>query len=436
MEKRQNSPISRARMIQWWRSGTWVATSNFAEGIPYVAVNTISMIMYKRLGLSNTEITLYTSMFYLPWVIKPLWSPFIDIFKTKRFWIISMEIVLAMTQAGVALTIPTSLWLQSSILLFWLMAFASATHDIAVDGFYMLGLDTRQQSMFIGLRSTMYRIAMLFGSGFLVMVAGNMETITRNIRYSWSIVFYIMAGIFVGLCFIHAFLLPRPHEDRERKGLTAAKVVDELRTTITTFFNKKGVVYALLFMLFYRMPEGFLTKICPLFLMDAPNTGGLGLSPTELGFVQGTVGVIGLLVGGIAGGIFAGTVGLKKALWPMVCAITLPDIVYVYLSYMMPSSLMVINACVLVEQLGYGFGFSAYMLYLIYYSRGEHKTSHYALCTAFMALSLVLPGAVAGWLQEHLGYRLFFIVIMASTVVTFIVASLVKIDPRFGKKEE
>ena len=394
------------------------------------------MIMYKRMGLSNAEITFYTSMFYLPWVIKPLWSPFIDIFKTKRFWILCMEIILSLTLAGVALTIPTSFWLQGTIFLFWVMAFASATHDIAVDGFYMLGLNSQQQAMFIGLRSTVYRIAMLFGSGFLVMVAGNLETVTRNIRYSWSIVFYIMAGLFVALSILHTFLLPRPREDRKRHGLTAAKVGQELKNTLITFFRKPGVVYALLFMLFYRMPEGFLTKVCPLFLMDAPNTGGLGLSPTELGFVQGTVGVIGLLAGGILGGVYAGTVGLKKALWPMVCAITLPDIVYVYLSYAMPDNLWIINGCVFVEQFGYGFGFSAYMLYLIYYSRGEHKTSHYALCTAFMALSLVLPGAIAGWLQQQLGYRMFFIVIMALTSVTFIVSSLVKIDPAFGKKEE
>ena len=187
-------------------------------------------------------------------------------------------------------------------------------------------------------------------------------------------------------------------------------------------------------MLFYRMPEGLLAKVAALFLVDATHNGGLGLSPQEYGMVQGTVGAIGLTIGGILGGICVSRDGLKRWLWPMVCAITLPDVVYVYMSYTLPN-FIIINCCVFVEQFGYGFGFTAYMMYLIYFCRGQYKTSHYALCTGFMALSLLLPGTVAGALQELVGYRMFFIIVMATCAATFIVTSLLKIDPQFGIKE-
>ena len=415
---------------------SWVPTLYFAEGLPYVAVMTISLVLYKQLGLSNAEITFYTSWLYLPWVIKPLWSPFIDLIKTKRWWIVSMELLVGAAFGGVAFTIPTQFWLQGTLFFFWVMAFSSATHDIAADGYYMLGLDEHQQAWFVGIRSTFYRLATIFGQGVLVMIAGNLQVIYRNsISYSWSLMFYGVTGLFIALWLWHSAILPRPKEDAPREDVNARTIWKEFVNTIITFFQKPQVVAGILFMLFYRMPEGLLAKVSALFLIDAAHNGGMGLSPQEYGLVQGTVGVIGLTLGGILGGICAGRDGLKRWLWPMVCAITLPDIVYVYLSYALPESLLVINVCVFIEQFGYGFGFTAYMLYLIYYSQGNFKTSHYALCTAFMALSMMIPGLFAGALQESVGYRAFFIIVMICCAITFVVTSFLKIDPHFGKKE-
>ena len=413
----------------------WVPTLYFAEGVPYVAVMTISVIIYKRLGLSNEDITLYTSWLYLPWVIKPLWSPFVDMLRTKRWWIMAMQILIAAALAGVAFTIPGPFWLQGSLAFFWLLAFSSATHDIAADGFYMLGLEQHEQAYFVGIRSTFYRIATIFSSGLLVGLAGVLQVLTRNIAYAWSLVFYLIAGMFIALWLYHNWALPRPSEDGDRIQKTAHDIVREFWLTLVTFFQKPQVWVGICFMLFYRMPEGLLAKVSALFLIDSGKNGGLGLSDVEFGMVQGTVGVIGLTLGGILGGIAASRDGLKRWLWPMVMAITIPDLVYVYLSYALPSSLLVINICIFLEQFGYGFGFSAYMLYLIYYSQGEHKTAHYALCTAFMALSMMIPGLFAGALQEYVGYQSFFLIVIACCALTYIVSSLLKIDPEFGKKK-
>ena len=423
------------RNLKLSRPYLWVPSLYFAEGLPYVAVMTVSLILYKQLGLSNADITFYTSWLYLPWVIKPLWSPFVDVVKTKRWWILTMEVLIGAAFGGVAFTIPTSFWLQGSLLFFWVMAFSSATHDIAADGFYMLGLNAHQQTFYVGIRSTFYRLATIFGQGVLVMIAGNLQVVYRGaISYSWSLMFYLVMGLFLGLWIWHCVSLPHPAEDAPRRDASAASIMRESLSTFVTFFQKPQWLVGVLFMLLYRMPEGLLAKVSSLFLVDSPSAGGLGLSPQEYGLVQGTVGVIGLTIGGILGGILASRDGLKKWLWPMVMAITLPDVVYVYLSYALPSSLFVVNACVFVEQFGYGFGFTAYMLYLIYYSRGEFKTAHYAFCTAFMALSMMIPGLFAGALQELVGYRYFFIIVMACCAVTFIVTAFLKVDSDFGKK--
>lgn len=424
----------------------WIPTLYFAEGIPYVAVMTISVILYKQMGLSNADITFYTSWLYLPWVIKPLWSPLVDLVKTKRWWILIMQLLIGAALGGVAFTIPTNFWLQGTLFFFWIMAFSSATHDIAADGYYMIALDEHEQSLFVGIRSTFYRLATIIGSGVLVMIAGALqERFGQSIPLSWSLMFYGACALFVALWLWHSAVLPRVKD-----GATIADSVGEKQCLepeaehksmlglIVDFFTKfpvKETVIGILFMLLYRMPEGLLAKVSALFLVDNTSVGGLGLTAEQYGLVQGTVGVIGLTLGGIIGGICAGVGGLKKWLWPMVCAITLPDAVYIYLSYCLPNNLYIVNACVFVEQFGYGFGFTAYMLYLIYYSRGNYKTSHYALCTAFMALSMMIPGLFAGQLQEAVGYQSFFLIVMACCIVTFIMAALIKIDPEFGKKK-
>lgn len=424
----------------------WIPTLYFAEGIPYVAVMTISVILYKQMGLSNADITFYTSWLYLPWVIKPLWSPLVDLVKTKRWWILIMQLLIGAALGGVAFTIPTNFWLQGTLFFFWIMAFSSATHDIAADGYYMIALDEHEQSLFVGIRSTFYRLATIIGSGVLVMIAGALqERFGQSIPLSWSLMFYGACALFVALWLWHSAVLPRVKEG----ATTAVHVGDKqclepeagqksMLGLIVDFFTKfpvKETVIGILFMLLYRMPEGLLAKVSALFLVDSTVVGGLGLTAEQYGLVQGTVGVIGLTLGGIIGGICAGVGGLKKWLWPMVCAITLPDAVYIYLSYYQPDNLYIVNACVFVEQFGYGFGFTAYMLYLIYYSRGNYKTSHYALCTAFMALSMMIPGLFAGQLQEAVGYQSFFLIVMACCIVTFIMAALIKIDSEFGKKK-
>ena len=414
----------------------WIPTLYFAQGLPYVAVMTISVIMYKRLGISNAELAFYTGWLNLPWVIKPLWSPFIDLIKTKRWWTVWMQLLIGAGLAGIAFTIPTEYFFQLTLAVFWLLAFSSATHDIAADGFYMLGLSSHEQALFVGIRSTFYRIATIAGQGLLIMLAGYLESSTGNIPFAWSITFMVLAGIFLGLWGYHHFILPRPDTDKAACEVSASTLMQEFWATFVSFFKKKQAVVAILFMLLYRLPEAQLAKMSIPFLIDSTSDGGLGLTTEQIGFVQGTVGIIGLTLGGILGGIAVSRHGLKRWLWPMVWAISLPDIVYVYLSYMQPESLTLINACVFIEQFGYGFGFTAYMLYLIYFADGEHKTAHYAICTAFMALGMMIPGMAAGWLQETMGYQMFFIWIMVCTLATFGVTALLKIDPQFGKKNE
>ena len=415
---------------------SWIPTLYFAEGLPYVVVMTVAVIMYKRFGLSNTDIALYTSWLYLPWVIKPFWSPFVDILKTKRWWIVTMQLFIGAGMAGVAFTLPTPFYLQASLAFFWLMAFSSATNDIASDGFYMLALDDSQQSFFVGIRSTFYRLAMITGQGLLVILAGGLEKSTGKVPFAWSITFFILAGLFVAFFVYHKFILPHPVTDTGKSATTPGEVAKEFGRTFASFFTKKGIGLAIAFILIYRLAEAMLVKMASPFLLDARDVGGLGLSTQQVGLVYGTVGVVALTLGGIIGGIVASRQGLKYWLWPMALAITLPNAAYVFLSMYMPENFILINAAVAVEQLGYGFGFTAYMLYLIYFSQGEHKTAHYSICTGFMALGMMLPGMAAGWIQEQLGYQNFFIFIMIATIPTLLLIPFMKVDKDFGKAKK
>jgi len=414
---------------------SWIPTLYFAEGLPYVAVMTVSVIMYKRFGLSNSDIALYTSWLYLPWVIKPFWSPFVDILKTKRWWIVSMQLLIGAGLAGIAFTLPTPFYLQASLAFFWLMAFSSATHDIAADGFYMLALDESQQSFFVGIRSTFYRLAMISGQGLLIILAGFLEKTTGKIPLAWSITFFVMAGLFIAFMVYHRFLLPRPAEDGEREVHTPQMVLTEFGKTFRSFFTKKGIGLAIAFILLYRLAEAMLVKLASPFLLDSREVGGLGLSTSEVGITYGTVGVIALTLGGIIGGIVASRKGLKYWLWPMALAITLPNAAYLLLAMYQPENLLWVNVAVATEQFGYGFGFTAYMLFLIYFSQGEHKTAHYSICTGFMALGMMFPGMAAGWIQEQLGYENFFIFIMLAIIPTLLLIPFMKVDSSFGKKK-
>lgn len=406
----------------------------FAEGLPYVFVMTVSVIMYKRLDISNADIALYTSWLYLPWVIKPIWSPVVDNLRTKRFWIISMQLLVGGALAGVAFTLPMSNFFQYSLAFLWLMAFSSATHDIAADGFYMLGLSTHDQAFFVGIRNTFYRFAMLAGQGPLVILAGHMEGIAENTSWAWSITFFILAGLFVAFCFWHLFILPHPPADDQRGGKGLKEVMADFLETFVSFFQKPGIGVALVFILVFRLGEAQLVKLASPFLLDELAEGGLGLTTSNIGFVYGTAGIIALMLGGILGGIAVSRHGMKRWLWPMVLAMNLPNLVYVFLAVLQPQHLGIVTASVVVEQFGYGFGFTAYMLYMIYLSDGKHKTAHYALCTGFMALGMMLPGMVSGWIQELVGYQYFFIWVMICTIPGFVVVNFLKIDPTFGMK--
>jgi PAT family beta-lactamase induction signal transducer AmpG len=606
----------------------WIPTLYFAQGIPYVVVMTMSVIMYKRLGISNTDIALYTSWLYLPWVIKPLWSPLVELFGTKRQWIVLMQLFVGAALACVALTIPGPVFFRVTLGVFWLLAFASATHDIAADGFYMLALDKHDQAWFVGVRSTFYRLSMIAGQGLLVMLAGTIETRTGlpamdlkvvaqpgavaaapidpaafqrpastagairivaspptltldpaprtsgeindllaqakrwnqaagfypapesataaapgspgaswwsqrvatplgdllrrhfgantaasrrsdlagqagvflislserpekdvvvtlgresgdagikllegerctftaanwskplmavvqldpknrgateavflaragNIPLAWSITFYALATLFVTLFIYHRFFLPKPTADTAATAVTRRNPLVEFFATFGAFFRKTDILRSLAFLLLYRLAEAQLVKIVSLFLLDAREAGGLGLSTSAVGFVYGTVGVVALTLGGLAGGFVAARHGLRYWLPFMVCAIHLPNLVFVYLSYAQPENLVFITSAVAVEQFGYGFGFAAYMIYMLYIAQGEHQTAHYAICTGFMALGMMVPGMWTGWLQEIIGYRHFFLWIMLCTVPGFLVTALIRPDPAFGRK--
>lgn len=427
----------------WW----WIPTLYFAEGIPYFIVNNISVIMFNNMGMSKGDMAWYTSMLYLPWVIKPIWSPFVDIIKTKRWWVVAMQVIMSAAFALLAFTLPhpsaeviasgtTSVSIfKITLVLFWITAFASATHDIAADGFYMLALPTKEQSVFVGIRSTFYRLSSIFGQGVLVVIAGVLERRLGNVPQAWSGTLAAAAILFAALTLWHSFAVPRPKADSSRPdGNTASGILKEFCRTFLTFFSKRHVGLAMIFMLLYRLPEAFLVKMMNPFLLDPVSQGGLGLSTETVGIVYGSVGVLALTAGGILGGIAASRWGLKRSLWPMAMALTLPCLSFVFLAAFQPQNLWLISSCVALDQFGYGFGFTAYMLYLIYFSEGEFKTAHYSLCTAFMAMSMMLPGMVAGYVQESIGYVNFFIFVMVCCLATVLVTSLLKVDPEYGRK--
>lgn len=398
--------------------------------------------MFKNMGMPNGQLALYTSMLYLPWVIKPLWSPFVDIIRTKRWWIIAMQALMSVAMILLPFLLPQAYGEEIAstplffitLTLFWITAFASATHDIAADGFYMLGLDSGSQSEFVGIRSTFYRLSSIFGQGVLVAMAGHMETRYSDVNLAWKITLTVSAVMFACVTLYHTWSLPKPSQDNEQKNRTVQDILKEFARTFATFFRKRHILAALAFMLLYRLPEAFLVKMMNPFLLDPLSDGGLGLSTEAVGLIYGTVGVAALTVGGILGGIAASRWGLKKSLWPMAMSLTLPCLSFVFLAAFQPQNLWVTGACVTLDQFGYGFGFTAYMLYLIYFSEGEFKTAHYSLCTAFMALSMMLPGLVAGYMQEWLGYTSFFIFVMICCLVTVAVTLLLRIDPEYGKK--
>ncbi|MFN5877218.1 MAG: MFS transporter [Ignavibacteria bacterium] len=426
-----------ARSVNPW---SWIPTLYLAQGLPYVIVMTVSVIMYKRLGVSNGDIAFYTSWLYLPWVIKPLWSPLVDVLKTKRYWIVGMQFVIGAALAGVALTIPGPDFFRYSLVVFWLLAFSSATHDIAADGFYILALDDHQQAKFVGIRSTFYRIAMVAGQGALVMLAGHLEISSilgfgGSISAAWSVTIGVVGLLFVLFALYHSASLPRAGADVGIVKGSAADVTREFASTFVAFFRKDNIGVTLAFLLLYRLGEAQLVKMISPFMLDSTAKGGVGMTTEQVGLAYGTIGIIALAVGGILGGLAISQRGLQHWIWPMALIIHLPDAVFVLLSIYQPSNMFIITAATAIEQFGYGFGFTSYLMYMIYVARGTHSTAHYALCTGIMALGMMLPGMASGWIQSHLGYTNFFIWVLIATIPSFILARTVRIEPDFGKKK-
>lgn len=461
-ELRGDNGASASKSHPW----AWVPSLYFAEGIPYFIVNVISVTLFKRLGMSNGDLALYTSLLYLPWVIKPLWSPVVDVFKSKRWWILVMQAIITVSFALLALSVSPDVF-GLSLVIFYVIAFASATHDIAADGFYMLALGEQEQSLFVGIRSTFYRISSVFGQGVIVVVAGLLEERMGSIPSAWKVTLLLCGALFALLTLWHCRSLPKVERnlagghDSDRKaadagtegakaadaGAMEAKAADEMPGPCVpaggklavhrdgwsdmwrvwkTFFMKDGVWLALAFMLLYRLPEALSVKMLTPFLLDPSEAGGLGLSTAQSGLVYGTAGVIALTIGGILGGVYAARKGLRKSMWIMALSLALPCAVYLFLALVQPEQMWIVYACVVLDQFGYGFGFTAYMLYMMKFAEGEFVTSHYAICTAFMALSMMIPGLFAGWMQEALGYVGFFIIVMICCLATVFVTLFVR----------
>ena len=402
----------------------WLPSLYFAEGLPYFIVNTISVVMFKDLGMDNGTLALITSLIGLPWMIKPLWSPFVDIFRSKRWWIVTMQLLMALCVALIALSAGLSTF-TVCLILFALAAFASATHDIAADGFYMIALDDRRQSAFVGIRNTFYRIAMVFGQGVLVVIAGLLQRRSGSVVTAWRGTLLVAAAILACLTVWHSFSLPRS-EGRESAIGSAKGTLREFAGAFISFFSKKGVWMAVAFMLLYRLPEALSVKMLYPFFSDPAESGGLGFDKQAYGLVYGTAGVVALLAGGILGGLHISRKGLRTCIFPMALSLALPCVVYLLMALFRPSSLMVVGAMIVLDQFGYGYGFTAYTVYMMRFAEGPLKTSHYAICTGFMALSMILPGAVAGYLQQSLGYVGFFILVMLCCFVTVFVSLLVR----------
>lgn len=410
----------------------WIPLLNFASGLPYAIIISVSVIMYKNLGISNEDIGIYTSLLYLPWVIKPLWSPFIDLYATKRKWFLAMQLLISIAFLIVGFVIPMNHFFVISLAFFWVAAFASASNDVASDGFYLLTLEKDQQSFFLGIRSTFYRLSMLTGNGLIVIIGGYLEQEYGDKQKAWSYTMIIVGLLMTLITIYNYFATPRTEKAIAKNSVEATNA--SFASVFSSFFKKKQIGIVLAFILLFRLGESQLLKMLTPFLIDDQAVGGMGLTTQDVGVIYGTFGVISLTIGGIIGGIVISKDGLGKWMLPMILAMHLPIVGFVLLAHFHPTSVYYIYATVIAEQFGYGFGFAAFMMYLIYVAEGESKTSHYALATGFMALGMMLPGMASGFIQEYLGYGNFFIWVFLATIPGLILSQFLIFPKDFGKK--
>lgn len=424
----------------------WIPSLYIAEGIPYCAVNTLPVLFYCEMGVSIAEITAWTGLLSLPWMIRPFWSPFIDIFSTKRRWTLSMQLLMTITMLTIAILLPTGFFFASTLSVFACMAFFSATHDIAADGFYMLALTEKQQADFVGIRSTFYKVATVVGQGGLTLLAGWLESRGMHPSGAWSIVFYCLTGIFFAIWLYHGSTLPNLDRDRAVPGKTARDIGNNFWMTFATFFKKPHIVAALSFMLFFRLPEAMCLKMVAIFMKTPQADGGLGLTLTEIGFANGTVGVIALLIGGVLGGIAIGHGGLRRWLWFMAASLALPCVVYCLLAISPDIDFTLLCIAIGFEQFGYGFGLTALMMFMIYFAQGKSETSHYAFCIAFSMAGIMIPGMGAGWIFEKISelgiagfsknpFEVYFWFVMVCCIATFAVCYFITPLLKAGSKD-
>ncbi|MDX6182010.1 MFS transporter [Flavobacterium sp. Fl-77] len=412
----------------------WIPLLNFASGFPYIIITSVSVLMYKKLGINNEDIGAYTSLLYLPWVIKPLWSPFIDLHGTKRKWFLSMQLFISIAFLVVGITIPLNYFFFLTLAIFSVAAFASASNDVATDGFYLLALKKEQQSLFLGIRNTCYRLAMLTGQGLIVLLAGYLEHKYGDNTKAWSYTMIVVSIVMIFLTVYNFFSTPKIEENT-----LATKSADEQKNFISvfaSFFKKKQIGLVLAFILVFRLGESQLLKMLTPFLVDPKSAGGMGLDTEDVGVIYGTFGLIALLAGGVLGGIAISKQGLTKWFLPMILTMHLPILGFVLLSHFHPESIYYIYAVVILEQFGYGFGFASFMMFLIYVAEGESKTSHYSIATGFMALGMMLPGMLSGYIQQYLGYGNFFIWVFLATIPGIILSRFLIFPKDYGKKSE
>jgi PAT family beta-lactamase induction signal transducer AmpG len=392
---------------------SFIPTLYFAQGIPYILINSVSVIIYKNLGVDNATIAFWTSLLYLPWVIKMFWSPVVEWYGTKRQWILVTQLAMMGCLLLAAFSLNLENFFFPSLIIFTLGAFISATHDIAADGFYLIALNPEQQAVFAGIRTVFYRGAVIFGSGFLVFFAGTLAEKLANISLSWMFSLGLAALIFGVIFLYHQFILPHPTESKSLKKEQSKIPFVEI---ISSYFQQHKIFFIIAFILFYRFGEAMLLKLVSPFLLDKPEAGGLGLTTADVGLVYGTFGVLALIIGGILGGIIVAKYGLKRTILPLALALHLPNLLFVYMAVNQPP-LSVILLIVAIEQFGYGLGLTAFMIYLMKIAKEPYQTSYYAISTGIMALGMMIPGLISGYLQQAIGYKAFFMVVCGFAVV-------------------
>jgi len=399
---------------------SWVPTLYFAEGLPFVAISVVSVLMYKSLGLSDSEIALFTTLVMFPWTFKPLWSPLLEMFKTKKYFVVGTQFIGGVTFGLLALSLPLDGFWMYSLVLFLIIAFNSATHDIAADGVYINSLSASQQSNYVGIQGAAYNAAKIISQGALVYVAGKLE-LRIGVTEAWMVVMGIFGGIMILLALYHTKMLPTGGSSSKVESVgDAFKTFGEV---FISFFKKKYILWGIAFIILFRTAEGQLTKIVPLFMRATREAGGLGLETSDIGIAYGVFGAAAFVVGSIAGGLFVSKLGLKKAVFLLAIIFNIPDAVYAYLAYTLPESFVTICTAISIEWFGYGFGFVGITLFMMQQiAPGKYKMAHYAFATGIMNLGLMIPSMVSGFISDYLGYQKFFVWVMIATIPSFLIA--------------